>query len=264
LSEAPAGNDQLSVQDLAPLDQFHTRGLAATIKLAHLARIDTNDRVLDLGCGLGGAARYLAATYGCEVCGIDLSPDYVNAAVYLTERTSLSDLVSVSVGNVLDAPFGDASFDVVWTQHVAMNLVGRAQFYREAWRLLKDGGRFALFDVVARRGNVVYPLPWARTEDASFLLTASQTGDALTSIGFSIAEWHDDTALALEWFKQSRSKASEGGRPGLSAAVGPDFPQMVGNLGRNLQDGTLGILSAVLEKSATQPFNNSGNDDHAI
>jgi SAM-dependent methyltransferase len=262
VSAMPASHGQLSVQDLAPPDQFHTRGLASTIDLARLARIDAQDRILDLGCGLGGPARYLAATYGCEVQGIDLSQDYVDAATYLNARTGLFDRVFLSVGNALHAPFDDAGFDLVWLQHVAMNIGGRDQLYREALRLLKHGGRLALYDVVARSGSVHFPLPWARSKEMSFLLTAAQTLHALSSVGFSIAEWHDDTDLALDWFQQTRISPPVPGGPGLGTVVGPDFPQMVRNLGRNLEEGALGILSAVVEKRSVQAVADVRRDEY--
>ena len=145
LSTMPLGDARPTAKDLAPIDQFHTRGLASTIDLARLARITASDRVLDLGSGLGGPARYLASTYGCRTVGIDLSPDYVEAATYLTERSGLSKLVTMSPGNALQVPAEDASFDVVWMQHVAMNIGKRVELYREAYRLLKQGGRFAFF-----------------------------------------------------------------------------------------------------------------------
>jgi SAM-dependent methyltransferase len=115
-------SDVLTVAQLAPLDQFHTRGILATGELAAAARIDSSTHVLDLGCGIGGPARYLAATFGCKVTGVDLSPAFIDAAAYLTARCGLSDRVSFQVGDALNLPFDDASFDAVFLQHVAMNI----------------------------------------------------------------------------------------------------------------------------------------------
>jgi SAM-dependent methyltransferase len=101
----------LTVAQLAPLDQFRTRGILATAELARATGIDPATRMLDLGCGLGGPARYLAATFGCKVTGIDLSPAFIDSATYLTARCGLSDRVIFQVGDALNLPFDDASFD---------------------------------------------------------------------------------------------------------------------------------------------------------
>src|ERR1700730_10907737 len=139
---------RLTPQQLATLDQFHTRGRAATVELAKLAGITTDMSVLDVGSGVGGPARFLAATYGCQVEGIDLSEPFVDAARYLTERTEQSGQVSFQVANALQLPFDGARFDVVLLQHVAMNISDRARLYREVRRALESGGSFANFDVV--------------------------------------------------------------------------------------------------------------------
>src|SRR5579875_1257731 len=141
--------DQLLLpQQLAALDQFHTRGLAATAELAKLAGITADMSVLDVGSGVGGPARLLAATYGCRVTGVDLSEPFVDAARYLTERTGQSGQVSFETGSALALPFDDGSFDVALLQHVAMNISDRAQLYCEIRRMLKSGGKFATYDVV--------------------------------------------------------------------------------------------------------------------
>ena len=165
----------LTPQQLAALDQFHTRGLAATAELAKLAGITADMSVLDVGSGVGGPARFLAATYGCRVTGVDLSEPFVDAARYLTERTGQSGQVSFQTASALELPFDDGRFDVVLLQHVAMNISDRARLYREIRRVLKSGGRFATFDVVSSGGEPHYPLPWARTPATSFLLTAAAT-----------------------------------------------------------------------------------------
>src|SRR5690242_8895787 len=140
---------QLMPEQLAALDQFHTRGLAATAELAKLAGIAAGMSVLDVGSGLGGPARFLAATYGCRVTGVDLSEPFIEAAAYLTERTGLSALVSFETASALELPFDDGRFDVALLQHVAMNIPDRARLYREIRRVLRPGGRFATFDVVS-------------------------------------------------------------------------------------------------------------------
>ena len=189
-------NQTLLPQQLASLDQFHTRGLAATAELAKLAAISESMSVLDVGSGVGGPARYLAATCGCRVTGVDLSEPFVDAARYLTERTGQSGQVSFRTASALELPFDDGHFDVVLLQHVAMNIADRARLYREIRRVLKPGGKFATYDVVLRGGELHYPVPWARTPDTSFLLTPDATREAVEEAGFRAVVWQDDSATA--------------------------------------------------------------------
>src|SRR5689334_5982423 len=204
LSAFGSDDQRLTPQQLAALDQFHTRGLAATVELAKLAGITADMSVLDVGSGVGGPARFLAATYHCRVTGVDLSEPFVEAARYLTERTGQSGQVSFETGNALELPFDDGRFDVVLLQHVAMNISDRMRLYREIRRVLKSGGMFAIFDVVLNDGEPHYPVPWARTPATSFLLTAAATREAIEPAGFRTLAWHDNTEAAKAWIAQLR------------------------------------------------------------
>jgi len=237
----------LTVAQLAPLDQFHIRGILATAELAEAAGLDPSTRVLDLGCGIGGPARYLATTFGCKVIGVDLSPAFIDAAIYLTERCDLSDRVSFQVGDAMRLPFEDAAFDAVFLQHVAMNVENRPALYAEVRRTLSARGRFATYDVVLRDGNVIYPVPWARDASTSFLLSEKDTRPALEQAGFKAVLWRDDTQTALEWFKTAMGKSPPSG-PNLGVVMGPDFAAKTGNLARNIRENRLGVLSAVLTR----------------
>jgi sarcosine/dimethylglycine N-methyltransferase len=241
---------QLTPQQLAGLDQFHTRGLAATAELANLAGIAAEMSVLDVGSGIGGPARFLAAACGCRVTGVDLSEPFVDAARYLTGRTGQSGQVSFQTASALELPFGDAHFDVVLLQHVAMNIADRPRLYRELRRVLKSGGRFATFDIVLSGGEPHYPVPWARTPATSFLLTAAATREAVERAGFRKLAWQDDTEAAKTWFAQLRASGPPPS-PNLGVVMGPDFAQLAANLGRNLMEGRLGVLSAVFEAAST-------------
>jgi ubiquinone/menaquinone biosynthesis C-methylase UbiE len=235
---------------LAALDQFHTRGLAATAELAALAGITAGMSVLDVGAGIGGPARFLAATTGCQVTGVDLSEPFVEAARYLSERTGQSGQVSFQTASALELPFDDGGFDAVLLQHVAMNIADRVRLYREIRRVLKSGGRFATFDIVSTGGEPHYPVPWARTPQTSFLLTAAATGEAIQRAGFRTLAWQDDTEAAKTWFAQLRASGPPPS-PNLGVVMGPDFAQLAANLGRNLMEGRLGVLTAVFEAAST-------------
>jgi SAM-dependent methyltransferase len=232
-------DQRLTPEQLGAVDQFHTRGLAATAELAKLAGITADMSVLDIGSGVGGPARFLAATYGCRVTGLDLS-----------ERTGQSRQVSFQTGSALELPLDNGRFDLVLLQHVAMNIADRARLYREIRRVLKSSGRFATFDVVSHNGEPHYPLPWARVPAMSFLLTAAATRQAIEAAGFRTQACQDDTEAAKAWFGQLRASGPPPS-PNLGVVMGPDFAQLAANLGRSLMEGRLGILTAVFE--AAQP-----------
>jgi sarcosine/dimethylglycine N-methyltransferase len=246
-------DQRLTPQQLAGVDQFHTRGLAATAELAKLAGIASGMAVLDVGSGVGGPARFLAAACGCQVTGVDLSAPFVDAARYLTERTGQGALVSFQTGSALELPFDAGRFDVALLQHVAMNISDRPRLYREIRRMLKHRGRFATYDVVLGDGQphdaVHYPAPWARTPATSFLLTAAATRDAIEAAGFRTLTWQDDSAAAKAWGAQARTSPPPS--PNLGVVMGPDFAQLAANLGRNIIEGRVGILSAVFEAIST-------------
>ena len=244
----------VSIAALAPLDQFHTRGLAATVELASAARLSAMDLVLDVGAGLGGPSRYLAATYGCKVEGIDLSPAFVEAATYLAERAGLADKVNYSQGDALALPFAAQSFDVAWTQHVAMNIHDRDRLYGEIHRVLRARGRLAIYDVVVGSGEPLhFPVPWSRGPETSFLLAPDAMRRLLERQGFTITDWVDRTADSLAWFAQNaHAPTTAPSAPpafGLHLAMGPEFGRMAANLARNFKDGRVRVIETVAIKN---------------
>ena len=171
LIKAGKDPDHLTTDDLAPLDEFHSRRRKATEELARMLAPVASDRILDVGSGLGGPARYLAATYGCRVSGIDLTPEFVSTAAELTRRAGLTERVDFRVGSALAVPFPDASFDTAWSQNVAMNIADRAGWYAELHRVLKPGGRLANQDVAQDDGGPIsFPVMCAERPEISFLL----------------------------------------------------------------------------------------------
>jgi ubiquinone/menaquinone biosynthesis C-methylase UbiE len=229
------GDAPLTADRLARLDQFRFGGLAATAAFAKRVGIVEGSRVLDAGAGLGGPSRYLAETYNCEVYGVDLAPHYVAIAELLAKRAGLAEKVRYSVGDLAHLVFESASFDLVWTQHVVMNIKDRVRVYGEFRRMLKPGGRFAFYDVIASDGGAppLYPVPWAESAETSTLLTEAQTRVALETVGLKVVRWDDVIQEAFGWMAEQRQAAPLAVNPG--AVVGLRMAEMVGNFGRNLK-----------------------------
>jgi ubiquinone/menaquinone biosynthesis C-methylase UbiE len=248
-----AGKDieHLTPDDLAPVDEFHSGGRNATVRLAQLAQINGSERVLDVGCGIGGPSRYLASKFGCQVTGLDLTAEFVALAGMLAQRTRLADKGTYRQGDALDMPFADASFDLVWSQNAAMNIADRDRLYGEMRRVLTPAGRLALQEMAAGPGGEpFYPTPWAGDKSISFLSTPEATRAALERIGFRVVAWQDTTEEALEQ-QRARAKAleTESLPPlGLHILIGEAFPTVTKNMLRNLQEERLKLFNTVLER----------------
>jgi ubiquinone/menaquinone biosynthesis C-methylase UbiE len=250
---AKAGKDieRLRPEDLAPIDEFHIRGRQATLELAAAVGLDAGKHVLDVGSGVGGASRCIAHEFGCHVTGVDLTDEYCRTAALLAERIGLSDRVSYRQGDALDLDFQDDSFDVVWTQHVAMNIPDKAALYREMYRVLKPGGALAIYDVLSGPTDpVLFPVPWARAPETSFLVTPEELRGLLEASGFTIERWDDTTDIARTWFTNLAKKIQATGLPplGFHLLLGRDFQLMAQNQRRNLEEGRIVLAQVVATK----------------
>lgn len=252
LRAAGMDTDALEAGDLAPLDQFHTRGRRATLDLARLAGVSSGMRVLDVGGGLGGPARTLAKEFGCSVEVLDVTEEFCRAGAALTARLGLDGLVSFRHGSALDIPHQDASFDLAWTQHSSMNIADKERLYAEVHRILRPGGRLAMHEIMAGPVSPVrFPVPWAREPSISHLQDPETVRARISAAGFTELAWIDETPSAAEWFAE-RAAASPSEDPpplGLHLLLGDDFTEMLRNQARNLREDRIAVIRAVFARA---------------
>jgi sarcosine/dimethylglycine N-methyltransferase len=238
--------DGLPVAELAMLEDYHTGGRLATAQLVELAELTESTKVLDAGTGIGGTARYVADRFGCAVTAVDLSDEYCETARWLNGLVGLDERIVVRQADVTALPFEDSSYDVVFSQHVQMNVADKDALYREAARVLKVGGKLVLWDITAGDGSALdFPLPWADVPERSHLTTPHDLRDAIEAAGFTVEHWQD---LTEDVGAMMRTIQSLPPSPlGLHAFV-PDFRERVKNLTEALVDGRVRAIQAVARR----------------
>lgn len=240
---------QLTPDELAPLDQFHIGGKAATLSIAKASGIHASQRVLDIGGGLGGPARMLARQTGCHVTVLDLMPEFCEVGRELTRRCELQDKVDFLQGDALAMPFESASFDAVWSQHSSMNIPEKPKLYSEIARVLKPGGKYVMHEVFSGANQpVLYPSPWASAAEQSFILPPEESKGLMAAAGLREIYWQDTTEAGAEWFSKRLSSAQARDSLGIHLILGDVFKLASGNMVKNLQEGRTRLVEAVLEK----------------
>jgi len=240
--------DRLQPAELGVLEDFHTMGRYATGQLVDLAGVTADSRVLDAGSGIGGTARYVADRCGCPVTAVDLTAEYCETAEWLNRLVGLGDRISVRQADVTELPFPAASFDVVISQHVQMNVADKARLYSEARRVLMENGRLALWDiVVGDERDLDFPLPWAVRPAQSHLVSSDELRACVESAGFAVEHWNDRTEQAAELMPALLAQTAN--PLGLHVFVA-DFPRKIQNLIRGLADGRLRAVQGLAAAGA--------------
>ena len=245
-----AGKDlnHLTPKDLAPVDEFHIGGRQATVAFAEQFGPHPGMRLLDIGCGLGGAARYFAHEHGCQGTGIDLSGEYVAVANALAARVGLGERVSCQQGSALDLPFAPGSFDGAYMFHVGMNIENKARLFAEGRRVMAPSGLFGIYDVMRlAAGELAYPVPWASGPESSFVADTESYRRLLVAAGFEVVKERNRRGFALEVFEQMRSRGAAGGPAplGLHIVMGASAAQKVKNMGSDITAGLIAPIELI-------------------
>jgi len=252
LEASGLSRDQITEADLHAVDQMHLRGRMAATEFLDSLGIKAGDKVLDLGCGLGGPARMAAGRYGSDVTGIDLTEAFCDGARQLNALVGLED-IRIEQGDALAMPFPDNSFDVVYTLHVSMNIADKAELYREIARVLKPGGRFGFYDVVAGSGEPIHmPVPWATLPEHSHLVSAEEIETLVNAAGFATERSEDQSALVEAYLDEQRAARQlrvEKGEPepptGAPVIMGESFARKQKHIYRNLKEGRIAVRLAI-------------------
>ena len=244
---------RLQPDDLAPVDEFHIGGRKGTAHAVAKMSLNKDQHVLDIGCGIGGAARYIASHVGCRITGIDLTPEYITAAKTLTELTGLDGKISYEVASALSMPFESKTFDAAITIHVAMNIPDRATLYGEIARVMKSGATLCIYDVMKKNDeSLVFPVPWAQSADTSHLTTPEEMGALLNDAGFEVKDIEDRTEFALEFFRQNLAAAAKGPPPlGLHLVMGASATEKFKNTLSNIESGRIAPVQMIASRLAS-------------
>lgn len=227
---------------LAGVDEFHIGGRAATGMVAERLGAGAGDRILDIGCGLGGTARFLAGKTGARVSGIDLTPEYVETGNALNRSLDLATRIDLTVASALDLPFDAATFDRAVMLHVGMNIADKASLFSEIARVLRPGGVMVVYDVMRYGAEpVTYPVPWAGDESLSFLAPPEDYRAALTAAGLEVTGEEGMRDFAIEFFQMLKARMAQSGPPplGLHVLMGASAGEKIGNMIDNIMRGAI-------------------------
>jgi ubiquinone/menaquinone biosynthesis C-methylase UbiE len=245
--------DSVTVEDLGPVDEFHIGGRSATKSFLDQLNFSNQDHILDVGCGLGGATRFVANTYGSRVTGIDLSQEYTDTGEALSNWVKLDKQITLQQGSALSMPFEDKTFDGGYMLHVGMNIEDKAVLFTEIYRVLRPGATFGVYDIMRQNGGkLTFPVPWATDKSTNKLANSDQYKRALSDAGFEVASENNRSEFALEFFKQMRAKTEANGGPaplGLHTLMKESTPIKLKNMVDNIAAGYIAPVEIIAHKN---------------
>jgi SAM-dependent methyltransferase len=186
------------------------------------------------------------------VVGLDVVEEYCDAAEMFTGKVGLSDKVTFRAGDMLDLPFEESAFDVVWSQHVTMNIEDKTRMLQEIRRVLRPGGMYVLYEITAGSTSPIhYPVPWAGDSTINFQVTPGEFRQMLQDSGFKTLVWKDVSAISLDWARgliaNMLSRPKDASPPlGLNLLMGKTTPQKVKNMTLNLEEDRVRVVQAVM------------------
>ena len=233
----------ITVEDLAIVDEFHIGGVEATSLLIEKLPILPSSHLLDIGCGIGGPARYIANSKDCKIDGIDITADYIKTGNGLTKQVGLSNKVYLTQGSALNTPFQDQQFDVSYMMHVGMNISDKNALMKEVFRVTKSGGIFGIYDVILTgHGDMRYPVPWSESESGSAISTSDTYKEALKQAGFNISYEKSEKDFALTFFNKMLKDINTSQPPpalGLHLLMGPNTQMKIKNMAQLVFDDVI-------------------------
>jgi len=237
LKEAGFDINNLEPDVFAGADEFHIGGRKGSEFVAKALDLKSGQRLLDIGSGIGGPARFIANTLGVIVEGIDLTPEFVEAAVEITEMVGMAEQVSFQTGSATSIPFDDDTFDASTMLHVGMNIPDKGLLFSEMARVTKPDGSIVVYDVM-RTGedDLVFPMPWSSSPEYSFVDTVDAYVKAAENAGLELLTVDDHTEMAVSFFS---NPPSEPPPVNLGHLMGTGMPEMVANAGNAIRSGTI-------------------------
>ena len=237
LADAGFDTNDLEPNVFAGADEFHIGGRKGSEYVAKALDIKPSQRLLDIGSGIGGPARFIANTLDVTVEGIDLTPEFVEAAVEITEMVGMTEQVSFQVGSATSIPFEDDTFDASTMLHVGMNISDKGLLFSEIARVTKPDGSIVVYDVM-RTGedDLVFPMPWSSTSEYSFVDTVNAYVKAAESAGLELLTVDDHAEMAVSFFN---NPPSEPPPVNLGHLMGTGMPEMFANARDAINSGTI-------------------------
>ncbi|HBA34948.1 MAG TPA: SAM-dependent methyltransferase [Gammaproteobacteria bacterium] len=244
--------ENVTIDDLAPVDEFHIGGRLATDHLMGELQFPEGYHVLDVGCGLGGPARYVATHHKNAVTGIDLTTEYIETGNALCGWVGLGERVTLQQGNALRMPFESQAFEGAYMLHVGMNIEDKSALFSEIYRVLKPGSTFGVYDVMRQtEGDLSYPVPWASESSMSQLSTPIQYKQALTAAGFEVFYENNRRDFALTFFNNLRAKTEAEGGPaplGLHTLMQQSSGPKIKNMVTGIAEGVIAPVEIIAKK----------------